>query len=123
MATNFKTVDDLIEHLKSTKPYGRTETYKLWEALKRLSDGLIKIDKYIQDNLVKNIVEFPIGNIDSSNTIFMLSFDPVDNFIVGFLNGTLLERDTDYTVRSRTITIVTPPAPGDSLQFLYSVRR
>jgi hypothetical protein len=31
-------IDDLIEHLKSSKPYGQHEALKLWEALKRLSD-------------------------------------------------------------------------------------
>lgn len=32
-------IDDLIEHLKSNKPYGLHEALLLWEALKRLSDS------------------------------------------------------------------------------------
>src|SRR3972149_2258284 len=32
-------IDDLIEHLKGSTPYGKTEAIKLWEALKTLSDS------------------------------------------------------------------------------------
>lgn len=40
MATTFKPIDDLIEHLKSDKPYDKTGTLKLWEALKSISNQL-----------------------------------------------------------------------------------
>ena len=37
-----KPIDDLISHLLGTKPYDKTGTLKLWEALKTLSDGVFK---------------------------------------------------------------------------------
>jgi hypothetical protein len=40
-------IDDLIEHLKSNKPYGQNEALKLWEALKRLSNTAVITSKIL----------------------------------------------------------------------------
>jgi len=42
-----KPIDDLIECLKSSKPYGQNEALKLWEALKRLNNAILEFSSGI----------------------------------------------------------------------------
>lgn len=115
-------IDNLIEHLKSKTPYDETGTFKLWEALKTLSDELVRINK-ILDGLLENMTEIPTGLINGVNKKFLLSQKPQNNFVIGYKNGLLLFKDTDFTVKDNLITFTVAPAGGSTLQFVYKVRR
>lgn len=116
-----KSIDNLIEHLKGINPYGKTETFKLWEALKLLSDGLLEIDKTMTGLRKSNYLEIPSGIIDGANTEFILSSKPVDSFIAGFADGLLLIRDIDFKINDKRVIMTVPPPIGTVLQFLYSI--
>lgn len=111
-------IDDLIEHLKGVNPYGRgTEAFKLWSALKQLSDAAVELS----NTKVQHTLENPIGAINGNNKNFLLSSVPAtsNNLLMGFKNGLLLQRGIDFNIENRLIIMTTAPAIGNVLQFLY----
>lgn len=123
MTHKINQVDNLIQHLKSSKPYDEAGTFKLWEALKILSDELVEVHHILRDNLEDTIVEIPEGLINGSNKKYYLSQKPVNDFILGFKSGLLLFKDTDFVVKDQLVTFTVAPAGGSTLQFVYQVRR
>src|SRR5437762_4426389 len=77
MATipNIIPIDTLIEHLKGDKPYDKTGTIRLYEALKRLSEGLVTTINQINSG---NIQTGPAG-ADGSDAIPVLLPNHVEN--------------------------------------------
>src|SRR5438093_5803785 len=77
MATisNIIPIDTLIEHLKGDKPYDKTGTISLYEALKRLSEGLVTTVKQINNG---NVQTGPAG-ADGSDAIRGLLPNHVEN--------------------------------------------
>src|SRR5437773_11480677 len=102
-------MNSLIEHLKGPTPYGKTETYRLWEALNFLSENIGKIDSALKSQSSSNVVETPTGIIDGSNKIFRLSNAPTNNFIAGFQNGLLIKKDTDFRVSNNIVIMTVAP--------------
>lgn len=116
-------IDNLIEHLKGSDPYGKTETFKLWEALKTLNDNIISLDNLFRNNIENFILETPAGLINGVNTKFFLNFKPVNNFVLGFKNGLLLINITDFIVVDNRIIMTIAPAALSILKFVYCIRR
>lgn len=63
----------------------------------------------------------PTGDIDGENTTFELAAQPLAGFHMGFLNGLKLKAGVgnDYTISGTTITMVTAPESGDTLEFCF----
>lgn len=65
--------------------------------------------------------ETPSGTVNGSNTSFTLAHTPVTTASVDLtLDGIRLIYTTDYTISGATITMVTAPATGQTLQAVYS---
>lgn len=118
-----KQIDDLIEHLKSDKPYDEIRTFKLWEALTLLNSNINTLNNSLINNLFDTRLEYPTGTINGVNTKFYLQFKPDTDLILGFKNGLLLEKLVDYNVKDKLITFVVAPVGGSILEFVYQVRR
>lgn len=116
-----KKIDNLIEFLKSDKPYDKAQAYKLWEVLKALSDNIIELSKTVAVNNLINTLEIPRGTINGSNKIFYLRNKPSNDFIAGYKNGLLLQKDIDFIIEDNRILMTVAPAIGNTIQFLYSV--
>ncbi len=56
----------------------------------------------------------PTGAIDGVNADFELPYAPTTLFL--YLNGVLQTLGDDYTLSGTTITFVTPPVIGDTIQ-------
>lgn len=120
----FKVIDSLIDYLKGDDPYKKADAFKLWQALKMLSDGIVFLERNTNSQIsFISAAEIPTGVINGSNTIYMLRSKPIDSFAALFQNGLLLIQDVDYTINNQRITMATAPIAGDTLQFLYSIRR
>lgn len=65
-------------------------------------------------------VEVPSGTINGSNTSFSIAQTPMEpRAVFLFLDGLSLSYTTDYSVSGTTITMVTAPALGQSLEARY----
>lgn len=65
-------------------------------------------------------MEVPSGTINGSNTAFSLSQAPMEARAVAVLiDGLFQTYTTDYSVSGTTITMVTAPALGQSIQAWY----
>lgn len=123
MSSKIKPIDNLIEYLKSDKPFSKDQGIKLWEILKILADGEIKLDNSITINKsVRSTIDIPDGNIDGSNKNFILNNKPIDTFIAVFQNGLLLSKNTDYVIKDSLVTMTSAPVVGDTLQFIYNIQ-
>lgn len=73
----------------------------------------------------KNLLKFwkqeaPTGLINGSNKVFTMSQTPLENDTVEvYLNGLRQIPTTDYSVSTTTITFVTAPALGQTVNVQY----
>lgn len=66
--------------------------------------------------------EGPIGPVNGSNRVFVLTRTPLSNSLQLFHNGLILREEVDYRLAARTITLLgTPPSDTDSLVAYYRV--
>lgn len=115
---SIKPIDNLIQYLRGDKPYGKAQAVKLFEILKTLSDEILELNNSI--NIINSTVEVPLGLIDGSNTKFTLMGKPYNDFILGFKNGLLLLKNTDFVVKDNLVIMTIAPTIGSVLQFVYS---
>ena len=69
------------------------------------------------------VQEVPSGTVDSSNQTFTITYTPVSvASVMLFMDGMILLQGggNDYTISGNTITMVTAPRYGQSLQVVYS---
>ena len=63
--------------------------------------------------------EIPQGNINGTNTTFVLDFAPAENSEHVYLNGLLQEKDLDYVVEGKNIIFNLPVRFGNKLTCTY----
>lgn len=64
--------------------------------------------------------EVPAGTINGTNTVFTLSATPIANSQVLYYNGqAIFPAAGDYTISGPSVTLVSPPSPGDTLIAVY----
>lgn len=63
--------------------------------------------------------EIPQGNINGTNTTFVLDFAPAENSEHVYLNGLLQEKDLDYTVVGKNLIFNLPVRFGNKLTCTY----
>lgn len=80
-----KPIDDLIECLKSGKPYGQNEALKLWEALKRLNNSVIEHDNKIKSlgttgiSFNSDVLSQGGGTAPRIGSVDQLVINPIEN--------------------------------------------
>ncbi len=123
---NVDTIDDLNEiSFERRRPgmivgvNGGEIYYKLKNVL---WDGLITDWDEIDLTKITHIdKEIPDGIMDGTNTVFMLSSEPIPNSEHLFLNGLLQDEGygEDYVILGNTITFNEAPLPGMRLRCSY----
>ena len=63
----------------------------------------------------------PSGDIDGNNKVFILPEDIIENSEEVFLNGQLVEKDKDYTIAGRVITLTIPLPVDNKILVNYDV--
>lgn len=115
---NFDPIDTLIETLKTPGKISDNDKVKLWQAIKTISDALIRVDQ-LETSETLLAIEIPKGTINGVNKTFILINKPV-NFISGFKNGLLLLNGTDFIMNDNRIIFAVAPAALSVIQFIYN---
>lgn len=67
--------------------------------------------------------ETPTGTINSSNTLFILSYTPLSDKLLVFINGVLQERHAstaDFSLSGKNITFSIPPRTNSKILVTYT---
>ncbi len=71
---------------------------------------------------LKPVFEIPTGTLDGSNTVFYLSYAPLDNWLVLMLDNALQNPAVDFSLSGKQITYAVAPQPGDAQAAWYFVK-
>ena len=114
-------LNGLLQEKGIDADYTLTDT-TLTFAYSPLEDSLIQCTyKYsiAPSTRVLSYKEIPQGNINGTNTTFVLDFIPAENSEHVYLNGLLQEKDLDYVVEGKNIIFNLPVRFGNKLTCTY----
>jgi hypothetical protein len=114
-------LNGLLQEKGIDADYTLTDT-TLTFAYSPLEDSLIQCTyKYsiAPPTRVLSYKEIPQGNINGTNTTFVLDFIPAENSEHVYLNGLLQEKDLDYVVEGKNIIFNLPVRFGNKLTCTY----
>ena len=71
---------------------------------------------------LKPVFEVPTGTIDGTNTVFTLTYAPLDSWLVLMLDNALQNPTVDFSLSGRQVTYAVAPQPGDAHSAWYFVK-
>jgi len=87
-------------------------------------DGITSNDIWSANKIIQREIygERPAGEVNGSNIIFVLLYTPIDGTERVYLNGLRLEKNEDYTLNGKTITLSYAPSVGSKIIVDYKRR-